>query len=79
MTWIEPKGWFKGAAEGAGRTGRMPEQLYTVETVGRLCMVSKKTVYKWIREGLIEEHMIRRLPNGQIRIRESAVLKIQGG
>jgi hypothetical protein len=64
--------------------GPAVEKVYSVESVGHLLDVKRKTVYKWLSHedndgGVIPPEAWFKLPNGQIRIREWIVLKLLNG
>jgi hypothetical protein len=70
--WIEKKTWF----------GRPPERVYTVSEVCEILSVGRKTIYVWLAVDEPEKALIYpdewfRLPNGHIRIREKALLRLQ--
>jgi len=84
MAWLEKKqDWLSQPTRGKGNGKRRLEKMYSVSEVAELLSVSRGTVFKWLSLDEPEEAVIPpdawiKLPNGYIRIREVAVLKLQG-
>jgi hypothetical protein len=81
MTWIEKKeNWFEPKRQKSN--GSKPQKCYSITDVAALFGVSRQTVYNWLSFDEPESALIHvdawfRLPSGHIRIRESAVVKLQ--
>jgi excisionase family DNA binding protein len=54
------------------------DTLYTVKEVAKLMSVSRNTVAMWVKLDVFEPGECYRMPvSGQIRIRESAIVRLQ--
>jgi hypothetical protein len=89
MTWLEKKkNWTieggrlkKPPARGAKK--KMVARMYSVSEVAELLSVSRRTVFKWLalddpENAVIPPDAWIKLPSGYIRIKEAAVLELQG-
>jgi hypothetical protein len=94
MTWIDRKGVMDTSGgrlnmdHRNGRTTRKPpaqaEKVYSVAEASRILSVDKRTFMKWLSideedDGPIPFDGWFKLPNGYIRIREWAVMRLQNG
>jgi hypothetical protein len=80
MAWLERKKWFASSKKKRPR----PERTYSVAEVAELFSVSKQTVMKWLMiddetgESIISPEEWYKLPgSGYVRIKESAILRLQ--
>jgi len=82
MTWIDKKEHWINKPGQTDNYPSKPERSYSVTDVAEFFGVSRQTVYAWLsldEPGLaiIPTDAWFRLPSGHVRIRESAIIKLQ--
>lgn len=77
MTWLEKKAhWLPERKDSPGRPDPRPvEQSYSVVEAAKLLSVHPNTMYKYL--AILPDAGWYKLPGGDIRIKESALRKLQ--